>query len=359
MKPSTLSVRLILIIMLPILLGSVFSVKVKANISDIEHLSTLDEPQDDKYKRKSSPTVHPTVVPEKKQSDTYKNYGVSSTVTKEKATQSSEDNSTYKRQSAPQEYAGYAVRSAGGKDIEQNPVTVDSNSETVGYTQKRVGESTPNDNGKRNDAAYSRQSTGEQYGGYAVRSAGGKDIEQNPVTTTNSGGESFDGYQVRSAGQTSRSNSNTSTQSYGEYQRRRVSEPVGSINDYTTEQKSIHIGNSLGENYGGYAVRSAGASNNTQKVTRSYDNYDEYDDSSRTSNLYRLYEGTKYYDRRGTRTSLSASKLNAIVIIMPKQGKSVAGTVIQDNPGSYIIIETIQGDQASFKYDDIDALVSI
>lgn len=357
MTPLTFNIRFILIIMFSILFGSVFTVKVKANISDVEHVSALDNPQDDKYKRKISPTVHPTAVPEGKQSDTYKNYGVSSTVTKATDTQKPQNNSTYNRQSAPQELDGYQVRSAGGKDIEQNPVAV-GNSSTSGYTQKRVGETTSNNNAKRNDAAYSRQSSGEQYGGYAVRSAGGKDIGQNPVADEPAG-ESFDGYQVRSAGQSSKSNTAPTTSSGGEYQRRRVGEPVGSINDYTTEQQSVYIGNSLGENYGGYAVRSAGASSKPQKPTRSYNNYDEYDNSSSTSNLYRLYEGTKYYDRRGTRTSLSASKLNTIVIIMPKQGKSVAGTVVQDNPGSYIIIETIQGNQASFKYEDIDALVSI
>lgn len=326
--------------------------------------------QDDiNYGRKTSPTVHPSAVPEKTSNDTYQNYGVRSAVTGGNNTQ---------RQTTPQRSDGsFQRRSADGKDIQQVPVRVNNapsgerpanlNAGTTGEFQRRragdpQGQSAQSTNARAADAAYERQGAPASQGydgGYQIRSAGGKDIQQTPVKS-NSSSESIDGYSVKSAG---RSSSNATSQSspsnniqmpipvktvgenYGGYAVRNVG--GGQVAPSPSRRSADD------ETLGGYAVRSAGG-NNRQTVRATA----EYYDDNRTSRLYRLYEGTKYYDRRGRRTSLSASK-SAIVIIMPKEGRAVAGTVIQDRPGSSIAIETPQGTQVAFQYGDIDALVGI
>lgn len=309
--------------------------------SNDSYMAMLDTPKDDQYNRRTSPVLHQDSVPDKRSKKTYSNFGVGSAVTTGNETSASAQRA---EQGIGQD--GYAVQ----------PATTNLGSEE-GFQRRRVdpqsAQSPQNKNARRNDAAYDRQAATSGYGGYAVRSAGGRDVNQKAVPATSSQGNAapapgYSGYeQPRTI-----SMKKTVGESYDGYE---VRSP-GATNQKSTPKKSDYE-----EDYEGYAVKSAGGAENKSKgyTRQSNTYYDNYDSGDRTSRLYRLYEGTKYYDRKGHRASLNSSKANGIVIIMPKEGKAVLGTVVQDRPGSYIVIETPQGSEISFNYDDIDSLIGI
>lgn len=326
-------------------------------------------------------------------------------------------------------YGGYAVRSAGGKDVETAQQSssdktnagyavrsVGSNSLTTvdTYARKRapqMGESTTSlaqyDNAKGNDRAYQNPTNGSQssetYGGYAVRSAGKKSSTQNMAATegeymrkrapqgangTAIKENEYGGYAVRSAGNKSSvsSASNNMTIVEGGYTRKRApvisGENSTSLAQYDNASKNdgaYKVQNtSSEETYGGYAVRSAGKKSNKSTTANTAEGYARkrasqggygQNGSQQAANITSksarprggvpASTGLKVYGNRGERLAAETPQKDRSVIVMPKRGRSVAGVVIQDDPGRSIIVQSTSGIQSTYRYGEIDALVNL
>lgn len=379
------------------------------------------------------------------QNNKYKGYTVrSADRNKERFADTTEEG--YARKSAPQSiptkdyaedknseqsYAGYAVRSAAGKDV-QTVQQQNSLATTDGYARKRAPQSVSQnatsiaqyDNAKGNDKAY--QPEGDSYGGYTVRSPKTKStgssvatteggyarrrapqgfeknaVGQNYATTTppRSAETEYGGYAVRSPKKSTGSSLAATTE--GGYARRRAPQNFGSTtsnlaqydnankndgaykatpsdetyggyavrtpkkNTSTTDgytRRSAPQGNvssqyaqggSDNETYGGYAVRSAGK-RNTQSANNSVAQR-----TSRPKGGVPASTGLKMYGSRGERLATNTSQKDRSVIVMPKRGRSIAGIVVQDDPGRSIIVESTTGIQSTYRYGEIDALVNL
>lgn len=256
-------------------------------------------------------------------------------------------NST-KPRSADTEYQGYAVKSAGSKTV--STAQAESNDESYGGYAVRSA-------GKKSATASSKDMASSE-DGYARRRApmtGGQNstsLAQYENASKNDGAykvnnntaedESYGGYAVRSAGK--KTNKSTASAS-NEYNRRN-----------TPSQEYAQGGTE--ESYGGYAVRSAGRKN-TQQASNYGTGTTTPQKVTRAKGGVPASTGLKVYGSRGERLTAEATKMDRSVIVMPKRGRSVAGIVVQDEPGKSIIVQSSTGTQSTYRYGEIDALVNL
>lgn len=257
-------------------------------------------------------------------------------------------------------YGGYAVRSAN-----QNNVSSTSAGAPIdGYARRKAPVQGTNRTPVRD---YADNTPKETYGGYAVRS--GNQRSTNNATSKNLN-TSVDGYARRKApsmGGGSNiaqyenaskndyaykgSSSTSQDESYGGYA---VKTP-GKSQTKAPSPRREYAQSTSNESYGGYAVRNPGRSNNNQVASTT---------STRrsTANVrggVPASTGLKMYGSRGERLATNTSQLNRTVIVMPKRGRSIQGTVVQDDPGRNIIVQSTTGVQSTYRYGEIDAVVNL
>lgn len=362
------------------------------------------ENNDDAYQVKETPSAY----------EAYKGYAVISAnrgseaysdgYAKRRAPENGGTNTTPVRdrtQSKPvnETYEGYARVQAGShnNNIAQydNAKSNDKAYQAYGSstaTNKRVayGEyPTPQASSKTSTATDMAMTTD----GYAKRRAPQGGTNATPVKDMSNirSDETYGGYAVRTPKTKGSTGSTILANAEAGYARRRAPEVAGgastnlaqyenaSRNDYAYKSAPS---TSTEESYGGYAVRTPGKKkaksadasreyaqygNKNTYGGQSIQGYGEYPTktSQQTTRISRarggvpVSTGLKMYGNRGERLAVTTSQMDRTVIVMPKRGRSVKGTVIQDDPGKNIIVQSSTGVQSTYKYGEIDAVVNI
>lgn len=320
-------------------------------------------------------------------SPSYQGYAVKSVAPKQTASLSQYDNA----KDNDKAYGGYAVRSSnqGGASSTTAGAPID------GYAKRKAPTMGTNTAPVKD---YADNTPQETHGGYAVRTPG-KNQTAAPKASReyaqSSSQGTYGGYAVRSGNQNANSkpasrNLNASVEGYA---RRKAPSMGGSTNiaQYENASKNDYAYKSSpstnsDDNYGGYAVKTPGkqstpSSRREYAQSSSNDSYGGYAVKTPGKNNRANREvasttptrrqtasvrggvpastGLKMYGSRGERLATSTSQLNRTVIVMPKRGRSIQGTVVQDDPGRNIIVQSTTGVQSTYRYGEIDAVVNL
>lgn len=261
---------------------------------------------------------------------------------------------------------------------------------TDGYAKRRAPQGGTNATPVKD---MSNTRSDETYGGYAVRTPGKAKSKaassyQQYAQTNN---DTYAGYAVRTPKTKGSTSSTSLANAEAGYARRRAPEVAGgastNLAQYENASKNDYAyksapSTSSEESYGGYAVRTPGKKkaksadasreyaqygNKNTYGGQSIQGYGEYPTKTaqQTTRISRARGGVpastglKMYGNRGERLAVTTSQMDRTVIVMPKRGRSVKGTVIQDDPGKNIIVQSSTGVQSTYKYGEIDAVVNI
>ncbi len=321
-------------------------------------------------------------------SPSYQGYAVKTVAPKQTASLSQYDNA----KDNDKAYGGYAVRSSnqGGTSSTTAGAPID------GYARRKAP--TMGTNTAPVKDYYANNTPQETHGGYAVKTPGKNQAAAPKVTreyAQSSSQGTYGGYAVRSGNQDANSKpaSRNLNASVDGYARRKAPSMGGSTNiaQYENASKNDYAYKSSpstnnDDNYGGYAVKTPGKQS-TPSPRREYaqsssnDSYGGYAVKTPGKNNRTIREvasttptrrqtasvrggvpastGLKMYGSRGERLATSTSQLNRTVIVMPKRGRSIQGTVVQDDPGRNIIVQSTTGVQSTYRYGEIDAVVNL
>lgn len=257
-------------------------------------------------------------------------------------------------------YGDYAVRSSATS-------STSAGAPTDGYAKRKAPVMGTNTAPVKD---YAENTPQETYGGYAVKSR--SQISNNRSAVSRDLNASVDGYARRKAPSMGGSNnieqyenaskndyayktspSTSSQDNYGGYAVR----TPGKSQTVTPSPRREYAQSNSNESYGGYAVKTPGKNNRANQQVASTAPARRSTASVRGG--VPASTGLKMYGSRGERLTANTSQLNRTVIVMPKRGRSIQGTVVQDDPGRNIIVQSTTGVQSTYRYGEIDAVVNL
>lgn len=265
------------------------------------------------------------------------------------------------------------------RSLASNSLQYDS--KTGVYTRKKAPElnqqPVEDTRGKNQEQIKSTPSS-DLYKNYGVRTAIAEEAEAAEIIKNNPAGNP--GHTLPGNYSVKKAPGASSNQSSGSYEQKKAPQ--------TNQTGSTTKLGTTGQNIGGYSVRSIKVLEDRNKASVAARSQSQYDNAAnsdyaykkvdskrnlnfgnlqetnkgrRSNSYYTNYYGDaiKIYNQRGQRISPSISSINRTVIIVPRQGITVTGIVTLDDPGRSITIKDPDGQNLTFQYTDMDALVNI